>query len=202
MRWAMRLLGAAVLVVLVYVVVTGVQVLAAALDDDAGAADAIVVLGAAQYNGRPSPALQARLDRAIELYEAGHAPVIWVTGGRQPGDEPQSSEASTSSQYLIRRGVPNDAIRIENQGASTYESVSAAAFYLRADNRQEVLFVSDRWHGYRVAAIARNFGLQPRFAPAQGRLLSSHALERFTTETLAVSAGRLVGYRRLTQLAS
>ena len=107
----------AVFLVLVYVVVTFVQVWAASRENQAGKAGAIVVLGAAQYNGRPSPVLAARLDHALDLYHDGVAPLIVVTGGRQQGD--RFTEATTGYNYLRDHGVPDDAIRKEVQGRST-----------------------------------------------------------------------------------
>lgn len=183
-----------------YVALTAAQVWLAAGRDERPRADAIVVLGAAQYDGRPSPALKARLDHAIALYEAGRAPVIWSTGGQRPGD--RTTEGLTSYSYLLRNGVPEEALLLENQGGSTYESLAAAARYLRARDQRRVLLVSDRWHTYRISAIARGLGLRPAVSPTSGSLLSDTALERMAKETMAVSVGRLVGYRRLTALSS
>ena len=107
----------------VYLSVTFVQVWRAARRDDARPSDAIVVLGAAQYDGRPSPVLAARLDHAIDLYDDGIAPVIVVTGGRQPGD--RFTEATAAANYLHDHGVPDDAILRETTGRSSWESLDA-----------------------------------------------------------------------------
>ncbi len=198
----MRTVGRAValLGVLVagYLALTGAQEWHAPRAEDAQRTDAIVVLGAAQYDGRPSPALRARLDHAADLYHDDLAPVVWVTGGRQPGD--RFSEASASDLYLQRRDVPKSALRLETQGASTYESLTAAARLLRKAGAREVLLVSDPWHSYRITAIAREAGLRPRVSPAEAGGVSGSALRRLARETVAVSLGRLVGYRRLTRL--
>ena len=195
---ARRLVAAVLLGLTIYLGITLVQVWAKAGQDDRGAADAIVVLGAAQYDGRPSPALRARLDHAVALYEDDLAPVVWVTGGRQPGD--RFSEASASSRYLIRQGVPDTAVQLEVQGGSTYESLAAAARYLKDRGQRNVLLVSDPWHAYRIAETAREVGLHPRVSPAGGAEVSENGLRRLTRETGAVALGRLIGYRRLTNL--
>ncbi len=134
----------------------------------------------------------------MELYANGLAPVVWVTGGRQPGD--RFSEASASDVYLQRRGVPQSAMRLEDRGRNTYESLAAAARYLRRREERTVLLVSDPWHAYRIAAIARSQGLRPHVSPTQRGRLSEATLPRLARETLAVSLGRIVGYRRLRAL--
>lgn len=198
MRRGVRLGAVLTALVLLYVAVTLFQVWRAAHRDDRQVADAIVVLGAAQYDGQPSPALQARLDHAVTLYAQDLAPVVWVTGGRQPGD--RFTEADASSRYLIRNGVPNTAVQLETQGETTYESLAAAARYLRDRGQRQVLLVSDPWHAYRIAATAREVGLRPSVSPAGGAEVTETAVRRLTRETGAVAIGRLIGYRRLTNL--
>ncbi len=186
------------LLAVAYLAVTLAQIWVTAREDERQAADAIVVLGAAQYDGEPSPALRARLDHAVALYDEGLAPVVWVTGGRQPGD--RFSEASASSRYLIRQGVPDGSVQLEVYGANTYESLAAAARYLRDRGQRNVLLVSDPWHGYRIAAIARDLGLRPRLSPAGDTSITRAGVQRLLRETAAVGLGRIVGYRRLTGL--
>ncbi|HVL97775.1 MAG TPA: YdcF family protein [Egibacteraceae bacterium] len=192
-----RVVLAAVAVVIAYMGVTFVQVWRASLQDDDAPAQAIIVLGAAQYDGRPSPALRARLDHAAELYERGRAPVVWVTGGRQPGD--RTTEGKSSYDYLRAHGLPDEALAIENQGRSTWESLAATARFLHQQGRTEVLLVSHPYHSYRVAGIAGELGLTAHVSPTKGHpptpVESARALGR---ETAAVALGRLVGYRRLT----
>src|SRR5690606_33998351 len=125
---------------LLYVLITFVQVWQASRSDGARDAEAIVVLGAAQYDGTPSPVLQNRLDRALELYEDGRAPLIVVTGGRQDGD--RFTEASSGYNYMRGHGVPDEAIRKEVQGRTTYESMAATARFLRGEGIDDVLLVS------------------------------------------------------------
>lgn len=195
--WVRRILVTVLAVVVVaggYVGVTFVQVWQASRHDGARRAGAIVVLGAAQYNGRPSPALQARLDRALELYRQDLAPVIVVTGGRQAAD--RFTEATSGYNYLRARGVPDEAIRKEVQGRTTYQSLAAVARFLRAEGITDVVLVSGPAHSKRLAGIAPAVGLTAAVAPAHGQA----DLRSLVRETAAVSAGRLVGYRRLDRL--
>ncbi len=198
MRTARRAVAAGLLLAVLYGLVTMGQIWFAARRDQRASVDAVVVLGAAQYDGEPSPALRERLDHAVALYADGLAPVIWVTGGRQPGD--RFSEASASSRYLIRNGVPDGAVKLETNGVNSYQSLAAAARYLRDDGDHDVLLVSDPWHAYRIAAISREVGLRPRVSPASSAEWSSTGLRRLLRETAAVALGRIVGYRRLTGL--
>lgn len=192
-----RLIAAVALVAIAYVGVTFAQVWRASLQDAAGSTEAIVVLGAAQYDGRPSPALRARLDHAADLYWAGHAPVVWVTGGQQPGD--RTTEGKSGYDYLRARGLPDEALQIENQGRSTWESLAATARFLRERGTTEVLLVSDPYHSYRLAGIAEELGLAPHVSPTPGRPLGAlETVKALGRETAAVALGRLVGYRRLT----
>lgn len=198
MRRAGRAVALLLAVAVVYVGVTAGQIWFAARRDSRAPAEAIVVLGAAQYDGEPSPALRARLDHAVALFFDEVAPVVWVTGGRKPGD--RFSEASASSRYLIRSGVPDGSVKLEVKGENSYQSLAAAARYLRDDNQRHVLLVSDPWHSYRIAAIAREVGLAPRVSPASTAEWSGQGLRRLAHETVAVALGRIVGYRRLTGL--
>ena len=161
--------------------------------DDApriGTADAIVVLGAAQYDGRPSPVFQARLDHAIALWRAGHAPVLVTTGGRQEGD--RWTEAAAGREYAIARGVPADAILMEDEGRSTQESLEAVAPILRARGAGPVLFVSDPTHMLRTLRIASDLGIDAHGSPAADSP-SDATMERRLDATLH-ELGALVWY--------
>jgi uncharacterized SAM-binding protein YcdF (DUF218 family) len=125
--------------------------------DGARQADAIVVLGAAQYNGRPSSILKARLDHAIDLYQAGLAPYLVVTGGKAEGD--RTTEAASARAYALGRGVPDGAILVEDRGRTTLESLRGVAALLRDDRLATAVFVSDRTHMLRVLRIARDVGV-------------------------------------------
>ncbi len=137
-----------------------------ARSDQTRPVDAIVVLGTAQYNGRPSPVLRARLDRALKAYEGGGASVIVVTGGRNPGD--LFTEAEASRDYLLERGVPEGALLLENQGRDSWQSMRGVARLLRARDLSEVLLVSDGFHLFRLKLMARDLDLTPYGAPAIG----------------------------------
>jgi uncharacterized SAM-binding protein YcdF (DUF218 family) len=127
--------------------------------------DAIVVLGAAQYNGRPSGALAARLDHAIELYKEGEAPFLITTGGNLPGD--LTTEAETGRRYAIARGVPESAILMENTGSSTLESIQHVRAIFDAHGLHTALFVSDRSHMLRVLRLAEDQGIEAWSSPTE-----------------------------------
>jgi uncharacterized SAM-binding protein YcdF (DUF218 family) len=133
--------------------------------DRAAKADAIVVLGAAQYRGRPSPVLRARLDHAIGLYARGIAPRLVLTGGIAEGDT--ASEAAVSRTYAMRQGVPDTAILLENEGRTTHQSLRAVALLLRAREMERAVLVSDGLHLFRAWTSARHHGLVVLTSPAR-----------------------------------
>jgi uncharacterized SAM-binding protein YcdF (DUF218 family) len=120
--------------------------------------DAIVVLGAAQYNGRPSPVLAARLDHAIALYKDGLAPYLVTTGGKLQGD--RYTEAQAGYRYAVARGVPASAILMETTGSDTLESMMNVKALFDARGLHTALFVSDRSHMLRVLRIAQDQGIE------------------------------------------
>jgi uncharacterized SAM-binding protein YcdF (DUF218 family) len=126
-------------------------------------ADAILVLGAAQYNGKPSPVLKARLDHALDLYDRGLAKRLVLTGGVGAGDT--LSEGEVGRRYAMAHGVAETAILVERRGASSAESVAAAAALMRAHGLQRALIVSDPYHMLRLELLARRAGLMPLRAP-------------------------------------
>lgn len=135
--------------------------------DDAlrmGTVDAIVVLGAAQYDGRPSPVFQARLDHAIALWRDGRAPILVMTGGRREGD--RWSEAAAARDYALGQGVPAGSIRMEDVGRSTLESLRAVATIFEGEMLRSAVFVSDRSHMLRVMRMARDLGIEAYGSPA------------------------------------
>jgi uncharacterized SAM-binding protein YcdF (DUF218 family) len=131
--------------------------------DDRQKADAIVVLGAAQYNGRPSPVFRARLDHAVDLYDAGVGRYLVVTGGKAVGD--RTTEAAAAREFAIARGVPASAILVEDRGRTTLESLNAVATILREHQLGSAVFVSDRTHMLRVLRIARDQGIASYGSP-------------------------------------
>lgn len=189
MRMLRRL---AILLVVGYLAATFADVwLSSRQDAGDRPAQAIIVLGAAQYNGRPSPALKGRLDHALDLYERGMAPLIVVTGGRQDGD--RTTEASASASYLIANGVPDARIEREVQGTDTYLSLAATARFLKKRDVLDVILVSDSYHSARVQAIAEEVGFRARTSPVAG----TAKLDRLAKETAAIAIGRIVSFRRL-----
>jgi uncharacterized SAM-binding protein YcdF (DUF218 family) len=133
--------------------------------DQARPAEAIVVLGTAQYNGWPGPVFRARLDRAITLWQEGYAPVLVVTGGKMPGDGYTEAEAAWA--YLTDAGVPPEAIVTENAASDTWESMLGIVPLLQPLGIDEVIVVSDGFHLFRSRLMARDVGLQAWGSPAE-----------------------------------
>lgn len=132
--------------------------------DDARKADAIVVMGAAQYAGHPSPALRVRLDHAIALWEHQVAPRMLLTGGIGEGDT--ASEAAVSRTYVLARGVPDTSLLLENEGRTSSQSLRGAADLLHARGLHSAVIVSDPFHMLRLEILGRRFGIDPYTSPA------------------------------------
>ncbi len=143
--------------------------------DRARPSDAIVVLGAAQYWGRPSPVLRARLDHAVDLWRRRMAPRVVLTGGVGVGDT--TSEAAVSRKYVIGRGIPDTAILLETTGRTTQESLRSVAALLRSRNEESVILVSDPFHMLRLDILARRFGLVPYTSPTRTSPISANTGE-------------------------
>jgi uncharacterized SAM-binding protein YcdF (DUF218 family) len=149
-----------------------VAVALAAARDQATGADAIVVLGAAQYNGRPSPVFRARLDHAAALYQRGLGPVVLVTGGVGAGDTVSESEVGRG--YLLKAGLPENAVAALPAGSSTSSSLDGVARWFNGRENRRVLLVSDGFHMLRLEIIARRLGLIPFTSPAPGSPIRSN----------------------------
>lgn len=183
-----------------YYAVTFFQVWRAARSDDERRSQAIIVLGAAQYNGRPSPDFRARLDHAADLYLRRVAPVVVVTGGKQPGD--RFTEASAGADYLHTRGVPDTAIQRESTSHSSWESLLAAARFLRPEGIRRVVLVSDPFHSLRIRLIAADVGLDAVTSPTgTSPITGLDEWWRFASEALGVSVGRVFGFGSLTRVS-
>jgi len=192
-RW--RRIGLAlVLVIALYLAFTTAQVFAADSWDHTRHADAAIVLGAAQYNGRPSAAFRGRLDRAYRLWKDETVPLIVLTGGRADGD--RYTEAYSGLTYLQKKGVPDDDMIVIDDGSSTWESMAASVRVLRRRGITKVQLVSDPYHSYRLEAIAHEVGLDGKVSPTSA---DSTRGELFR-ESMLVAAGRIIGYRRLVNL--
>ncbi len=181
-----------------YYLVSFWQVWSTGRDAQPRAADAIVVMGAAQYDGRPSPQLAARLDHALELWNAGWAPIVVVTGGNQEGD--RFTEASASAAYLVERGIPGDAIVQEGAGSSTYDSLERTHGLL-GDSVENVLVVTDPYHALRTRLVAEEVGFTAAVSPAPDSVVNGTAeLRREFAEAAGVAVGRIIGFERLSGL--
>jgi uncharacterized SAM-binding protein YcdF (DUF218 family) len=149
-----------------------IMVLVVSQQDQRPAVDAIVVLGAAQYNGRPSPVLRARLNHALHLYREGHAPRIIVTGGMGPGDT--TSEARVGGQFLVSHGVPSEAVVVQAQGRSTQASMTAVADWLKQKGLHRVILVSDPFHMFRLRLEAQRTDLEAYTSPTEDSPISDN----------------------------
>lgn len=200
-RWVKRVVfGVLAVVVLValYYVTNLWLVHRTGNSDQARPVDAIVVMGAAQYDGTPSPQLAARLDHVVELWDQGLAPTVVTTGSNQPGD--RFTEAEASANYLIDRGVPADAIQ-QVGGATSYDSLRLARDLLWSQDAQSVLLVSDPFHSLRIRLVAQELGLTAyvsptRTSPVQGASRLWHEVK----EAAGISVGRIIGFDRLLRI--
>jgi uncharacterized SAM-binding protein YcdF (DUF218 family) len=147
--------------------------------DRARASDAIVVLGAAQYVGRPSPVLRARLDHALDLWQRGLAPVLIFTGGTGAGDT--TSEAAVSRVYALKHGVPDTAILLEHQGKTTRQSLAAVSAIMHARQMQTAILVSDPFHMLRLRILSTQYGVNAYTSPTK-------------TSPISANKGQALGY--------
>lgn len=127
--------------------------------DTAQRASAIVVLGAAQYVGRPSPVLRARLDHALDLFHRGVAPVVITTGGA--AGDPTFSEGGVGRDYLLKHGVPERSLIAETQGRDTAESAVRVGVIMRANGLRSCVAVSDAYHVFRIRKLLENEKVGP-----------------------------------------
>ena len=164
-KWALRIFfGLFALVALVLLYVAG-HVWLVARQDDHPRSDAIVVLGASQYNGRPSAVFAARLAHAKALYDAHVAPRIITVGGGQPGD--RTTEAQAGQDYLVSHGVPSDAVLPLRTGSDTLQSVRAVAGAFKQHGWHSAVIVTDPWHSLRARTMARDSGLDAWTSPTR-----------------------------------
>lgn len=199
-RWTLLLtvVGVVFLVGLTWFGVAWRLVHSTGRSDQARPVDAIVVMGAAQYDGRPSAQFAARLDHVVELWDRGLAGVVVTTGGNRPGD--RFTEAGTAAVYLTERGVPEEAI-IEVGGTTSYGSLEMARDALLDRGLRSVLLVSDPFHSLRIRLVAQELGLVAYVSPTRTSPLT--AGEQRTSEwreALGVGVGRVIGFRRLLEI--
>jgi uncharacterized SAM-binding protein YcdF (DUF218 family) len=147
-------------------------VVAVSRQDQREPTDAIVVLGAAQYNGKPSPVLRARLDHALVLYQEGLAPTVVVTGGIGDGD--RVSEATVGRQYLVAKGLPETSVVVRPEGRSTLSSIRSVAAWATEHRVRRVLLVSDPFHMLRLRLEAGRSGLSASTSPTRTSPISAN----------------------------
>jgi uncharacterized SAM-binding protein YcdF (DUF218 family) len=195
-----RLILLIVLVVVVYFGVTLVQVWLTGRHYDARPAQAIVVMGAAQYNGVPSPDLAARLNEADLLWRDHLAPLVVVTGYKQTGDA--FTEAQASARYLEAAGIPPGDI-VEVGGRDSWANLSLASAALLERGDRQVLVVTDRFHEDRSLAIATSVGLQAYPAPTRTSPIQGwSAVPYYLKEAVGVGLGRIIGFNHLSSVHS
>jgi len=198
-RWPRRVRRTLVVLLLAsagYFAATLYQVHATGRRDEARVVEAIVVMGAAQYDGRPSPQLKARLDHVLDLWAYGVAKWVVVTGGKQPGD--RFTEAEASSAYLREHGVPPSAILAESTSHNTYDSLVGVQALMASRGLREVLIVSDPFHLLRCRLIAEEVGLVAYTSPTPYTVVTGGtAVKKEIEEAAGVAAGRIIGFRRL-----
>ncbi|HLW44685.1 MAG TPA: YdcF family protein [Acidimicrobiales bacterium] len=198
-RWALKVVVLFVAAVVTYYVVTLVQVWLTSRHYDPVAAQAIVVMGAAQYNGVPSPDLRARLNEALLLYNDHYADLIVCTGSREPGDRFTESDAGKA--YLVSRGVQASRI-LRVGGRDSWTNLALAADKLRPRGDTDVLIVTDPFHEDRSMAIASDVGLSPHPTPTRTSPIKGTAvIPYFLSTAAAVALGRIIGYQRLHSVA-
>jgi uncharacterized SAM-binding protein YcdF (DUF218 family) len=199
LRRLLKLVVGLGVVVIVYLGVTAAQIWWTSRQHDAPHSAAIIVLGAAEYDGAPSPVLEARLSHALALWRANAATRIVVTGGKEKGD--RYTEAGVSARWLEARKVPARDLIEEDGGRDSYQSVAAAAHSLGHLGTEGVIMVSDPFNEYRIVAIATRLGMRAFASPTRTSPIRGTAvLPYYGQEVLAVGVGRIIGYQALSDL--
>ena len=189
-RW-LRLLGISALVVALFLGITAVRVVHTSTLQETHPADAIVVFGAAEYSGRPSPVLRARLDHAFDLYKLHRAPVVIATGGAAA--DPLFSEGGVGKEYLRRRGIPENALIAETQGSDTAQSAQRVAVIMRANGLHSCVAVSDAYHVYRIRKLLEHERIGPIYVSPRPDSRPHTAMQRAVAvlrESPATCSGR------------
>ena len=186
-RLGTRLLTGVTVAVLAAWLASAIAVMIWGSRDRAQVSDAIVVLGAAQYVGRPSPVLRARLDHALDLWQRGMAPRLIFTGGTGIGDT--TSEAAVSRVYALSHGVPDTAILMENNGRTTRESLAAVSEIMHAREMRTAILVSDPFHMLRLRILSTQYGVDAYTSPTKTSPISANkaqALAYVLSESIKV----------------
>jgi len=190
-----KIVGALIGVIVLYFAITFVQVWLRGQEHSTKSADAILVFGTTEDNGRPSSELADRLSHALALYQAGRAPFMVVTGGRRPGDV--YTEAGVSAAWMQSHGVPKSRI-IVGGGTNTWQNVSSVTPAMRAQGIATVLTVTDPFHEYRAMAITADHGFTPYPSPVStSAVRGAGLLGHYFKETIEVGVARFIGYSSL-----
>ena len=166
------LVGAFAVAALLWLAVTCVRIASEASRQEIHPADAIVVFGAAEYSGRPSPVYRLRLDHAFDLFQQGLAPVVITTGGAAA--DPSYSEGGVGHDYLMHRGIPDSNLIAETQGSDTAQSAKRVGVIMRANHMHSCIAVSDAYHVFRIRKLLQHEGLQVYVSPRPDSRPRSH----------------------------
>ena len=158
-NWWLRLLILAAVAIVALLAITAIHIVQAASLQEVAHADAIVVFGAAEYSGHPSPVLKARLDHALDLFHRGVAAVVITTGGA--ASDPKFTEGGVGKDYLMRHGVPERSLIAETQGRDTSESAVRVAVIMHANSLHSCIAVSDAYHVFRIRKLLEHEGVAP-----------------------------------------
>jgi uncharacterized SAM-binding protein YcdF (DUF218 family) len=175
-RWLVRLEALALLALAMFLTVTAISVVHEGSLQELHPADAIVVFGAAEYSGRPSPVLRARLDHAFELFQKNIAPVVITTGGAAL--DPSFSEGGVGRDYLMHRGIPERNLIAETQGSDTAQSATRVAVIMRANGLHSCVAVSDAYHVFRIKRLLEHEGIAPVYVAPRPDSRPHGALQR------------------------
>jgi uncharacterized SAM-binding protein YcdF (DUF218 family) len=157
--WLLWLVALIAATLAVFLTVAGIRIASEGSRQELHAADAIVVFGAAEYSGHPSPVLRARLDHALELYNKGLAPVVITTGGA--AEDPTFSEGGVGRDYLMRHGIPEKNLIAETQASDTAQSAVRVAVIMRTNRLRTCVAVSDAYHVFRIKRLLQHEGIGP-----------------------------------------
>ena len=165
-HWLLWTMAALAISLTLFLPITSLRIVREAGREELHPADVIVVFGAAEYAGHPSPVLRARLDRAFDLFRRGLAPVVITTGGA--GSDPSFSEGGVGRDYLMHRGIPERNLIAETLGSDTAQSAERVGVIMRANGMHRCLAVSDEYHVFRIKKLLQHEGVQVYVAPRAG----------------------------------
>jgi uncharacterized SAM-binding protein YcdF (DUF218 family) len=176
-QWLLWLEGLLVAALAAFITVTGIRIAREGWLQELHPADAIVVFGAAEYSGHPSPVLRARLDHAFDLFQQGIAPVVITTGGS--ASDPSFSEGGVGRDYLRRRGIPERDLIAETQGSDTAQSAVRVAVIMRANGLHSCVAVSDAYHVFRIRRLLEHERVGPVYVAPRPGSVPHGVLQRF-----------------------